>query len=140
MNNLWDEINSEYLGIIWISDQNLSAKTPHFEEVNYLFNNLLKEQILAGQIGQDVTSDSNFFVSNAFNAPFFLSHIKYDEEKKLTPLETPLNLMNHDAKEGKKKLALILSGDLKAKKIPEKLSKVVKKDYPEVELTLLDRI
>ena len=75
-----DQFTPDILGVIWITEEELSRNLLGFDEFNYLFDGLIS-QYLSGQTAEEkILPRSNIFFTQNFNHKLFLAHIKQDSE------------------------------------------------------------
>lgn len=86
-------INTDTVGILWLTDATLAYDSPGAYEINYLLDGVLTQSLAAQTPGEEAAeSSSNFFLGKSFGMPFFVGHVvfksKKDLDKILKALET----------------------------------------------------
>ncbi|RLA61898.1 MAG: hypothetical protein DRQ89_10380 [Epsilonproteobacteria bacterium] len=71
--SLTEAITPEYLGIIWVTKDQLLEKPEKFDQIDYLFNGLITKSM-----AQNSSGKKGLFMGNSFGHPFFLAHFKED--------------------------------------------------------------
>lgn len=76
-----DQFTPEYLGLFWITDEELSRDLLGFDEFNYLFDGLISQYLYGQSTFEDKNLPrANIFFTKNFNKKLFLAHIKRDSD------------------------------------------------------------
>lgn len=111
-NSFNDQVNANALGIIWISPNELTNKTPGFIELNYLLDGLLSMYV--SNPDKDQTKGIDSFFTKSFGKTFFLIHLNthtQDKAKTIELLKEQIALINSLKSENKTILTLDLTND-----------------------------
>ncbi len=76
-------------GVIWLTDSPLNTNLSGVYEFNYLTNGLLTKSI---QSDSDKSKMANFFVTDNFGNPFFLSHLAINSKEDIKKIYTQMEL------------------------------------------------
>ena len=117
-----DQFTPEIVGVLWISDNELSLNLKGFEEFNYLFDGLLSQYLYGEESKNNLKTDTNVFFTKNFNHHIFLIHLKSDH-KIPDSLNQQLNLIEKNNNNGRKTILVFNQTDLK-------LETALEKDYP----------
>ena len=66
--SLTEQITPEFLGIIWVTKDQLNKRPKYFDQIDYLFNGLLTHSNLAAPHKKSI------YMGKSYGRPFFLAH------------------------------------------------------------------
>jgi hypothetical protein len=113
------KVSFDTYGIIWLTDTPLELDTQGVYEVNYLFNGLLVQALE----NHSQKKKSNFFISQSFGHPFFLSHATSDIQNLNKVIVEHINLVSDSIKENSTVYFIDLTQSNKSNDLIQNLSK-----------------
>lgn len=127
-----DMFTPDILGVIWITNEELSGELSGFDQFNYLFDGLLS-QYLHNQmenVPEKNPDRSNVFFTKNFNQKLFLAHLKMHGEI-AGVLDDQIALIQENKNDERKKILLL--------NLTEKnWSSELQKRYPQFEFSNLE--
>jgi len=75
INKLQDALNPSTLGILWLTEPNITPQIPLFSELDYFLNGALSDYYLNTKKKTDTKVSKNLFVTHHFNNTFFVGHL-----------------------------------------------------------------
>jgi hypothetical protein len=113
IDHLSELITPKTAGIIWLTDSPLNSTLTGVYEFNYLTNGLLTKSI---QNTENQDKRSNYFLTESFGFPLFLSHQVIDKVEDLKSVYNQLDISKSLVSEDRK-LIYLLNKSLNSKNI-----------------------
>lgn len=99
--HLSQSITPKTSGVLWLTDEELSFKTPGVYEFNYLLNGVIIESLTKTKENSLPKQSQNFFLSDNFESKFFIGHLvikeKKDTKKMFNLLKLATTLMSDES-------------------------------------------
>jgi len=103
-----DLFTPDVLGVLWITEQELSRDLLAFSEFNYLFDGLISQYLYGQQVEEKHLERKNTFFTKNFNKLVFLVHTKLGPNSKDALFEH-IDILHYNQTEERRKI-LILDG------------------------------
>ena len=117
-----DQFTPEIIGLIWISNDELSLNLKGFEEFNYLFDGLLSLFLYGEESNKNLKNDTNIFFTKNFDHHLFIIHLKFNNQLSES-LKKQMNLIEKNNNFGRKTILVYNQTSLN-------LQSTLEKDYP----------
>ena len=127
LKNVLDQFTPDILGVIWITNEELSRELFGFDEFNYLFDGLISQYLYGQELAHlGINSKrSNLFFTKNFNQNIFLIHLQIQNDISSLSEE-------HVTMIQKKKKILLLN------KTPKNWGSDFQKHYPQFDFIKLE--
>jgi hypothetical protein len=101
-----DLFTPDVLGVLWITEQELSRELPAFSEFNYLFDGLISQYLYGQQVEDKHLERKNTFFTKNFNKLVFLVHTKFGTNSKDALFEH-IDILHYNQTEERRKILLL---------------------------------
>jgi hypothetical protein len=86
---LTEVITPEFLGIIWVTKDQINKKPNLFKDIDYLFDGLITRSI-----DQNPPEKKSLYMGKSYGHPFFLAHFEEDNPEFNKDIEKTLQMLS----------------------------------------------